>query len=130
MSAAPVLPPPAKSKAARAVRPIKAGFMDMARAGPSRATASKPADSVIPRRVRRARSRSRARTSRDPIAPTGQPNSRAGSAGQGEKGGLEGILGFLLVAENSSADMQHHAAVPPDEQLEGGFIALLCEAPH
>jgi hypothetical protein len=62
----------------------------------------------------------------DAVQPAGERRAapeRACLPGEGEEGGLEGVLGVLPVAQEPAADAEHHGAVPPDEHLEGGLVA-------
>src|SRR5262249_22190230 len=47
---------------------------------------------------------------------------RAGLPGQEEEGGLEGVLGILLLAQGAAADAQHHRPVPPQQRLERRLV--------
>jgi hypothetical protein len=63
----------------------------------------------------------------DPVQPVGQQRARrdgSGLAGQDEEGGLERILGVVVVAEGTAADAPDQRAVPAHEGREGGFIAV------
>jgi hypothetical protein len=44
--------------------------------------------------------------------------------GECQEGGLEGVLGVLLVAKDAAADVQDHRPVPPHEGSKGSIIAL------
>ena len=46
-------------------------------------------------------------------------------AGQHEEGGLEGVLGGMLVAEDAPADAEDHRPVPLHQGLEGRLGAVL-----
>ena len=61
----------------------------------------------------------------DAIEPGGEPvgvAERAGLAGQDEEGGLEGVLGELVVAQELSADAQDHRAMAGNQRGEGGLV--------
>jgi hypothetical protein len=67
----------------------------------------------------------------DAVQPTdnrGAPADRAGAPSQRQKGSLERILGFVHIAHDSAASVQHHSAVPPHQQFKRGLVALLHEA--
>jgi hypothetical protein len=49
---------------------------------------------------------------------------RPGLANKREERCLKGIFSVLSVAENTLTGAQDHSPVPPDEQLEGGFVTL------
>jgi hypothetical protein len=48
---------------------------------------------------------------------------RAGLPGQDEEGGLEGVLGELVVAHELSADAQDHRAMAGNQRGEGGLVS-------
>ena len=50
---------------------------------------------------------------------------RPGLPGQHEEGGLEGVLGGMLVAEHAPADAEDHRPVPLHQGLEGQLGAVL-----
>ena len=61
------------------------------------------------------------RADRDAVEPGAQPvgvADRQGLAGQHEEDGLEGVLGVVVVAQELSADAQHHRPVPRHERGE------------
>src|SRR5438132_1630434 len=45
------------------------------------------------------------------------PADARGLAHENEESGLEGVLGVRLRAQDAAADVEHHAAVPPRQQL-------------
>ena len=49
---------------------------------------------------------------------------RAGLPGQDQEGGLEGVLDVVLVPQDGAAGGQDHRAVPGDQGLEGGLVAV------
>jgi hypothetical protein len=53
------------------------------------------------------------------------------STGQDEEGGLEGVLGVVLVPEDASAGRQDHGPVLADQGLEGdgGHLAVRRDDP-
>jgi hypothetical protein len=53
-----------------------------------------------------------------------------GFAGEGEKGGLEGVLRVGLAGQDGSADAEHHRAVPPQEGGEGELVPPGGEPPE
>src|SRR5262249_47787711 len=71
----------------------------------------------------------------DPVGDRVQPAAHrlaladgAGPPHQRQERRLEGVVHVPGVAEDAAADAQHHRAVPPDEQLEGGLVAVPHEA--
>ena len=70
----------------------------------------------------------------DPVGDAVQPAPqrvahahRAGLAHQHEEGGLEGVVGRVLVAEQVAADAQHHRPVPCHERLEARPVVAPAE---
>ena len=66
----------------------------------------------------------------DPVEPPGDGAPAAGGvglAGQGEEGGLAGVLGRVVVRQDRPAGAQDHPGVPPDEQFEGGLVPVAVE---
>jgi hypothetical protein len=53
---------------------------------------------------------------------------RVGLSCQKQKGGLEGVFGILLVAEQAPAQTQHHRPMPADEEAKHRLVAPGCEA--
>ena len=51
-----------------------------------------------------------------------------GVSDQGQKGGLQRVLGFAGATENPAAHTQNHRPVPPDENLKGRPVAVLGKA--
>ena len=71
------------------------------------------------------------RAERDAIEPVAQQvgiADRAGLAGQHEEDGLEGILGMVAVAQELSADVQDHRAMPRHQGGEGRFTGGIAPA--
>ncbi len=64
----------------------------------------------------------------EPGGQSRRQSDRTSAAGQHQKGGLEGILGGVFVAEDSASGGQDHRAVPRDECGEGGLVAPVGEA--
>src|SRR5204863_3456856 len=76
------------------------------------------------------------RQERCPIGDAVQPTpyrrrlaDRRRFAGQDEKGGLESVFGVRLVAEHTTAHLEHHRTVPAKEGMEGVRVAALAELP-
>ena len=60
-----------------------------------------------------------------PVKPTAQRfllANRAYLLGKDEEGGLAGILGIVFVAQDASANAEHHAAMPVDESCKTCLI--------
>ena len=53
---------------------------------------------------------------------------RGGIAGQHQEGGLEGVLGIVLVAQDVTADAPDEPSVPLDQGGEGVFLVVGREA--
>jgi hypothetical protein len=51
-----------------------------------------------------------------------------GPAGEDNKRRLESVFRILGVMQNATTNIEHHAAMPPDEGGEGGLIAVGDEA--
>src|SRR5262249_13700300 len=49
---------------------------------------------------------------------------RRGLAAQNNEGGLEGVLGVGLVAEDAAADAQHHRTMSAHQRREGRLVAF------
>ena len=49
---------------------------------------------------------------------------RSGLAGQEQERGLEGVVGIVGIIQHAATDTQDHRAMPPDECLEGQFVAM------
>jgi hypothetical protein len=66
----------------------------------------------------------------DAVEPPGDcspATDGGGLAGEGEEGGLAGILGGVVVVEHRAAGAKNHSGISPDEQFEGGLIPLAGE---
>lgn len=50
-----------------------------------------------------------------------------GLASKHQEGDLEGILGLMVVVQDALAEAEDHRAMPPDQHLEGGLVALADE---
>jgi hypothetical protein len=46
-----------------------------------------------------------------------------GPARQDEERGLKGVLGILFLTQDAAAEVEHHRAVPPHQQLERRLVA-------
>jgi hypothetical protein len=67
----------------------------------------------------------------DAVQPAAQRlahRDRSRLAGEHEKGGLEGVLRVLLVAQDAAADTQHHRAVSAQQRLERRRIPCVAKA--
>jgi hypothetical protein len=67
------------------------------------------------------------------VQPAGQRVGlayRSGLSSEDEEGGLEGVLGVGLVAQDAAADVQDHRAVPPQEGRESRLVPLAEEPPE
>jgi hypothetical protein len=63
----------------------------------------------------------------DLVEPTGDGATTADGAGlahEGEKSGLKRIFGVLLTWQKPATDVEHQGAVPPQQQLKGGFVPV------
>jgi hypothetical protein len=59
------------------------------------------------------------------VKPVGNHLSRYDGrclADEDEKGGLEGILGIVLVAQNTAADAPHHRSMSAHQGCNSGFV--------
>ena len=74
-----------------------------------------------------------------PSAPSGGPRRTASCrpslgddrrrlADEDEEGGLEGVLGVVVVAEDAAADAPDHRAVPPHQGFQGRWLSAADEA--
>jgi hypothetical protein len=66
----------------------------------------------------------------DLVEPAGEGLAAAdgaGAASEGEERGLEGVLGLVGIAEDATADVQHHFPVAPHEQFKGGLVVAVVE---
>jgi hypothetical protein len=64
------------------------------------------------------------------MKPAGQRLALANGGGppcQEQEGGLEGVLGVLLVAEPAAAQVEDHGPVPPQHRLEGRLVVVAQE---
>src|SRR5262249_32787281 len=58
----------------------------------------------------------------EPVAHLLARPDRGGLVDEDEEGGLERILGVVVVSEDTAAHTQHHRAVPGQQRLEGGLV--------
>jgi hypothetical protein len=66
----------------------------------------------------------------DPAELTSQtiaPTDRSGTAHEGQKGCLEGVLGVDRVAKHVEAGSKHHRSVPRNNRGEGVLVSLVKE---
>jgi hypothetical protein len=64
----------------------------------------------------------------EPAAQTFLVANGASPARQHQEGGLEGVLGVLLVAKDAAAQTQDHGPVPLNQGGKGRLIAVTSEA--
>src|SRR5262249_35735207 len=64
----------------------------------------------------------------EPVADLLPRHDRGRAAGEDEEGGLEGVLGVVVVAEDPAADAPDHRPVALHQGLEGGLLATRDEA--
>jgi hypothetical protein len=64
----------------------------------------------------------------EPVAQTFLVADSAGAARQHKEGGLEGVLGVVLVAEDAAAHAQDHGPVSLNQGGESGLVAVVGEA--
>ena len=64
-----------------------------------------------------------ARHAVEPVADQGPGPDGGGLGSQDEEGGLESVLGVVVVAQHAPAHAQHHGTVAPDQGFKGGLLA-------
>jgi len=69
----------------------------------------------------------------DPIQPVDKQFSggnRRRPADEDKESGLKGVLGIVLIPEDTAADTPDHRTVTPHQSREGSFIPMLDKAPE